>query len=112
MYVSTTAPYLFMLVLLIRGATLPGAADGIKYYLYPDIQKLKNLRVGTERFYLQTVHFLINCMTTAKVITRSKEYIKKWPLHSFFTVVSFHNMEGWPLAIKGDPGFEIIHNLN
>ena len=59
MYVSTTSPYLFMLVLLIRGVTLPGAADGIKYYLYPDIQKLKNLRVGTERFCLQTCNLLV-----------------------------------------------------
>ncbi len=45
LYVTTTSPYVLMLVLLIRGATLPGSLEGIKYYLVPDVQKLKNTRV-------------------------------------------------------------------
>ena len=45
LYVTTTAPYVFMIILLIRGATLPGSLEGIKYYLVPDLSKLKNTRV-------------------------------------------------------------------
>ena len=42
MYVTATSPYILMLVLLVRGCTLPGAMDGIKFYLTPDIDKLKD----------------------------------------------------------------------
>ncbi|KAL1237731.1 Sodium-dependent dopamine transporter [Trichinella spiralis] len=33
-------PYVVLLVLFIRGITLPGSLEGIKYYLYPNINKL------------------------------------------------------------------------
>lgn len=34
-----------LLVLLVRGLTLPGAAEGIKFYLYPDITRLEDPQV-------------------------------------------------------------------
>lgn len=45
-YVTATFPYVMLLILLIRGATLPGAYDGIKFYLYPDISRLSDPQVG------------------------------------------------------------------
>uniref|UniRef100_A0A8C6SXH4 Transporter n=1 Tax=Neogobius melanostomus TaxID=47308 RepID=A0A8C6SXH4_9GOBI len=39
-WVTATFPYLVLLVLLIRGATLPGAWRGVVFYLKPDWQKL------------------------------------------------------------------------
>ncbi|KAJ6668305.1 hypothetical protein lerEdw1_015682 [Lerista edwardsae] len=39
-YITATFPFVMLLVLLIRGVTLPGAAQGIKFYLYPDITRL------------------------------------------------------------------------
>ena len=45
MYVTATTPYIIMVILLIRGLTLDGAADGIKYYLYPDFKRLADLKV-------------------------------------------------------------------
>ncbi|XP_068190814.1 sodium- and chloride-dependent GABA transporter 3-like [Antennarius striatus] len=47
-YVTATFPYVMLTILLIRGATLPGAVDGIYYYLYPDINHLANLEVWIE----------------------------------------------------------------
>ncbi|XP_068191066.1 sodium- and chloride-dependent GABA transporter 3-like isoform X2 [Antennarius striatus] len=47
-YVTATFPYVMLLILLIRGATLPGALDGIYYYLYPDINRLANFEVWIE----------------------------------------------------------------
>lgn len=34
-----------LLVLLVRGVTLPGAVDGIIYYLYPDLSRLTDPQV-------------------------------------------------------------------
>ncbi|KAK7925808.1 hypothetical protein WMY93_008118 [Mugilogobius chulae] len=54
-YFTATFPYAMLLVLLIRGVTLPGAVDGIIYYLYPDISRLSDPQVwmdaGTQVFF-------------------------------------------------------------
>ncbi|XP_039670492.1 sodium- and chloride-dependent GABA transporter 3-like [Perca fluviatilis] len=47
-YFTATFPYVMLLVLLIRGLTLPGAWDGIYFYLYPDLNRLANLEVWLE----------------------------------------------------------------
>ncbi|KAL0173889.1 hypothetical protein M9458_029857, partial [Cirrhinus mrigala] len=39
-WVTATFPYLVLLILLIRGATLPGAWKGVVFYLKPDWRKL------------------------------------------------------------------------
>ncbi|XP_076000662.1 solute carrier family 6 member 4a [Genypterus blacodes] len=44
-WVTATFPYLVLLVLLIRGATLPGAWRGVVFYLKPDWQKLLSTSV-------------------------------------------------------------------
>ena len=44
-YFTATFPYIMLIVLLIRGLTLPGAAIGIKFYLYPDLGRLADPQV-------------------------------------------------------------------
>ncbi|KAM8854056.1 solute carrier family 6 member 4a isoform 1-T2 [Synchiropus picturatus] len=44
-WVTATFPYLVILALLIRGATLPGAWKGVVYYLRPDWDKLRSIPV-------------------------------------------------------------------
>lgn len=44
-YLTATFPYVILLILLIRGLTLPGAVDGIYFYLYPNLRNLANLEV-------------------------------------------------------------------
>ena len=44
-YFTVLFPYALLVVLLVRGATLPGAADGIAYYLTPNLSKLKDPEV-------------------------------------------------------------------
>ncbi|XP_017549410.1 sodium- and chloride-dependent GABA transporter 2-like isoform X2 [Pygocentrus nattereri] len=54
-YFTATFPYLMLLVLLIRGLTLPGAVRGIQFYLYPDVGRLADPQVwmdaGTQIFF-------------------------------------------------------------
>ena len=44
-YFTATAPYLLLTAILIRGVTLPGAAEGIKFYLTPDLSRLSDGQV-------------------------------------------------------------------
>ena len=44
-YFTATAPYILITVLLIRAVTLPGAGEGIKFYLKPDWSRLKDGQV-------------------------------------------------------------------
>jgi SNF family Na+-dependent transporter len=42
-YVTGLFPYFVFILLAIRGSMLDGAADGIAYYLKPDLSKLANI---------------------------------------------------------------------
>ncbi|XP_062325095.1 sodium- and chloride-dependent GABA transporter 2-like [Osmerus eperlanus] len=64
-YITATFPYVMLGVLLVRGLTLPGAIDGIKFYLYPDPARLADPQVwmdaGTQIFYSYAI--CIGCLT-------------------------------------------------
>lgn len=46
-YFTATFPYVMLLVLLIRGLTLPGALQGVLYYLLPEPSRLAAPQVNT-----------------------------------------------------------------
>ncbi|XP_075957594.1 sodium- and chloride-dependent GABA transporter 2-like [Anarhichas minor] len=58
-FFTATFPFAMLFVLLIRGVTLPGAMDGIIYYLYPDIARLSDpqlwMDAGTQIFFSYTI---------------------------------------------------------
>ncbi|XP_042859910.1 sodium- and chloride-dependent glycine transporter 2-like [Penaeus japonicus] len=44
-WLTATFPYVMLTILLIRGMTLPGAWDGIYFYIYPNFDKLRQPKV-------------------------------------------------------------------
>lgn len=69
-----------LVVLLIRGLTLPGAKDGIIFYLYPDpsrltdpqVQSLSNLYADIEQI---SFHIIMQMLTTLEYITSNHKVI-------------------------------------
>ncbi|CAG2189983.1 Sodium- and chloride-dependent taurine transporter [Mytilus edulis] len=47
-YVTATLPYILMIILLVRGLTLPGAMNGIRYYIYPNFTRIGDPKVWIE----------------------------------------------------------------
>ncbi|XP_003738199.2 sodium-dependent noradrenaline transporter-like [Galendromus occidentalis] len=45
---TATAPYVILTILLIRGVFLPGADEGVLYYLRPDVSKLYDSKVWVD----------------------------------------------------------------
>jgi solute carrier family 6 serotonin transporter-like protein 4 len=54
-WITAIAPYIVLFILLGRGVTLPGAAEGIRYYLTPQWHKLKNIRVSNYPYILPDI---------------------------------------------------------
>uniref|UniRef100_UPI0037E9BB0E sodium- and chloride-dependent GABA transporter 2-like n=1 Tax=Semicossyphus pulcher TaxID=241346 RepID=UPI0037E9BB0E len=65
-YFTATFPFVMLMVLFVRGMTLPGALHGIKYYLYPNTTRLADPQVwmdaGTQIFYSYAI--CLGCLTT------------------------------------------------
>lgn len=45
-YVTATLPYILLVIILIRGLTLPGSLDGVLFYITPEFERLKDGKVS------------------------------------------------------------------
>ena len=53
-------PYVFLFILLGRGLMLPGAINGIIYYIKPDWEKLAQFQVLNKTFFVFLLFFLVS----------------------------------------------------
>jgi solute carrier family 6 amino acid transporter-like protein 5/7/9/14 len=60
-YFTTLFPYLVLLIMGVQGWCLPGADIGLKYYLTPNIKRLKDIHVwqdaATQIFFTLSVSY-------------------------------------------------------
>lgn len=47
-YFTAPFPYVLLTILFVRGVTLPGASNGIKFFLYPEWNRLLDLKVWAD----------------------------------------------------------------
>lgn len=73
-YFTATFPYVMLLALLIRGLTLPGAMQGVKFYLYPDFQRL--LEPQVLQLHHRQIHPFIQIHSWEKESTHSVKCIR------------------------------------
>ena len=70
-YVTATAPYILLTVLLIRGLTLDGAMDGVMWYITPDLTRLSDpqvLSAPTELFECISCSIVFVCRQRMLVV--------------------------------------------
>lgn len=67
-YVTALFPYVFLLVLLIRGAMLPNAVDGILFLLVPEWSRLLDVKVWYDAFGQVFFSFAV---ATGQIVTLS-----------------------------------------
>lgn len=64
-YFTASFPYLLLFIIFIRGVTLPGAWEGLRYYLTPDIKMIvrPEVRINCEISGRLTWRFAYICNT-------------------------------------------------
>nr|CAB3266315.1 sodium- and chloride-dependent GABA transporter 2 [Phallusia mammillata] len=102
-YVTATFPYIILTVLLVRGCTLPGAAEGVLFYIIPNMTKLAQAQVwvqaGSQVLYSYGICFAAlvtfgsynnyktNCFRVCTQITFASSATSVYAGFSVFTVV-------------------------
>jgi NSS family neurotransmitter:Na+ symporter len=77
-YFTVIIPWIILLVFVIRGVTLPGALEGLRYYLTPNFNALLNYRVWlhaySQVFFSLTIGFGVQ-ITYASFLPRDSDVV-------------------------------------
>jgi len=121
-YFTATFPYLVLTILLIRGVTLPGAYDGLSFYLLqPNMTKLYNAQVwvdaGTQIFFSYAIalgamialgsynNFYNNCYKDCVIVATINSCTSLYGGIAIFSILGFMAYEqGVPVAEVAERG--------
>uniref|UniRef100_A0A672KN05 Transporter n=1 Tax=Sinocyclocheilus grahami TaxID=75366 RepID=A0A672KN05_SINGR len=108
-YVTSTLPYVVLTIFLIRGLTLKGSVDGIKFLFNPDLNELANpttwLDAGAQVFYSFSLAFggLIsfssynsvhnNCEQDAVIISIINAFTSIYAATVIYSIIGFRATE-------------------
>lgn len=126
-YVTATLPFLLLTVFLVKGLTLPGAGDGILYYIKPNFATLKDgqvwLMAAIQVFYslgpawggLITMasynKFNNNCLKDALICTAADGFTSFYGGFVIFSVIGYiakeANLDIKDVATSG-PGLALV----
>ncbi|TKS90829.1 Sodium- and chloride-dependent GABA transporter 3 [Collichthys lucidus] len=103
-YFTASFPYLILFILFIRGVTLPGAGEGLKYYLTPDFSRLADPNVwgeaGTQVFFSDC--FALCCLNSATSIFAGFAVFSVLGFMAYELEVSIDNV------VSGGPGLVFV----
>ncbi len=85
-YFTVTIPWIILIVLVVRGVTLPGAIEGLKFYLTPKFSALLNYKVWlaaySQVFFSLTIGFGVQ-ITYASFLPKKSDVVNNAFLVSF-----------------------------
>ncbi|KAG9333144.1 hypothetical protein JZ751_013402 [Albula glossodonta] len=138
-YVTSTLPYVVLTIFLIRGLTLKGSVNGIKFLFTPDVNELMNpstwLDAGAQVFYSFSLAFggLIsfssynsvhnNCEQDAVIISVINGFTSVFSATVIYSIIGFRATEKFDDCLGGlvaldwsnitESNYEqVLHNLN
>lgn len=100
MYFTATFPYFMLFVLFIRGVTLPGAGEGLKYYLKPDFTRLSDPDVRVHSDYQM---FIFKCLVV--------EWTKSQTQHTVRPSSESHSVKDG-VRTSSPSALKVINNQN
>ncbi|XP_026140148.1 solute carrier family 6 member 19b [Carassius auratus] len=117
-YVTSTLPYVVLTIFLIRGLTLKGSFDGIKFLFTPDLNELANpstwLDAGAQVFYSFSLAFggLIsfssynsvhnNCEQDAVIISIINAFTSIYAATVIYSIIGFRATERFDDCLSGN----------
>ncbi|XP_034560009.1 sodium-dependent neutral amino acid transporter B(0)AT1-like [Notolabrus celidotus] len=117
-YITSTLPYLVLTIFLIRGLTLKGSVDGIKFLFTPDLDELINpstwLDAGAQVFYSFSLAFggLIsfssynpihnNCEQDAVIIALVNGFTSVFAATVIYSIIGFRATEQFDACLNGN----------
>ncbi|XP_036394742.1 solute carrier family 6 member 19b [Megalops cyprinoides] len=117
-YITSTLPYVVLTIFLIRGLTLKGSVNGIKFLFTPDLEELANpstwLDAGAQVFYSFSLAFggLIsfssynsvfnNCEQDAVIISVINGITSVYAATVIYTIIGFRATERFDDCLNGN----------
>ncbi|XP_064205123.1 sodium-dependent neutral amino acid transporter B(0)AT1-like [Anguilla rostrata] len=117
-YITSTLPYLVLTIFLVRGLTLKGSVDGIKFLFTPDVEELMNpstwLDAGAQVFYSFSLAFggLIsfssynsvhnNCEQDALIISVVNGFTSVFSATVIYSIIGFRATEKFDDCLAGN----------